>query len=104
MWGWLKDSFSQYATALVSNALVVIVARTIQKSLFDFFEKLTALDNMNVYMLAFMFVIVAWFSKEFLAYMISVVAKLSRVTADSFPTSMNPNGARFLLLKKKWKR
>ena len=49
---------------------------------------------MNVYMLAFMFVIVAWFSKEFLAYMISVVGKLSRVTADSFPTSMNPNGAR----------
>lgn len=94
MWGWLKDSFSQYATALVSNALVVIVARTIQKSLFDFFEKLTSLNNMNVYMLAFMFVIVAWFSKEFLAYMISVVGKLSRVTADSFPTSMNPNGAR----------
>lgn len=94
MWGWLKDSFSQYATALVSNALIVIVARTMQKSLFDFFEKLTSLDNMNVYMLAFIFVIVAWFSKDLLFYIIGVVSKLSRVTADSFPTSLNPNGAK----------
>ncbi|HDR1236514.1 TriE protein [Pasteurella multocida] len=94
MWGWLKDSFSQYATALVSNALIVIVARTMQKSLFEFFEKLTSLDDMNVYMLAFMFVIIAWFSKDFLFYIIGVVGKLSRVTADSFPTSLNPHGAR----------
>lgn len=90
MWGWLKDSFSQYLTALISNALIVIVARTMQKSLFDIFESLTKLGDMNVYMLAFIFVIVAWFSKDLLNYIIGVVSKLARVTADSFPESFNP--------------
>lgn len=94
MWGWLKDSFSQYATALVSNALVVIVSRTMQKSLFEFFDKLVNLGEMNVYMLAFIFVIVAWFSKDFLFYLVGVVKNLARVSADSFPSSLNPNGDR----------
>lgn len=94
MWGWLKDSFAQYATALVSNALIVIVSKTMQKSLFDFFDKLVNIGEMNVYMLAFIFVIVAWFSKDFLLYIISVVRSLARVSADSFPSSLNPTGDR----------
>ncbi|MDH2998057.1 hypothetical protein A1D22_09225 [Pasteurellaceae bacterium LFhippo2] len=101
MWGWLKESFSQYATALISNALVVIVSRTMQKSLFDFFDKLVDLGDMNVYMLAFIFIIVAWFSKDFLFYIIGVVSKLARVSADSFPSSLNSNKEREQALKEK---
>lgn len=91
MWGWLKDSFANYLSALLSNALIVIVARTLQKSLFDFFEKLTYLTDMNVYMLAFMFLMLAIFSVKLLAYLLFVVSKLSSVTVDKFPSSVKDN-------------
>ncbi|WP_414429467.1 type IV secretion system protein, partial [Aggregatibacter actinomycetemcomitans] len=43
MWGWLKDSFAQYLSALLGNALILITVRMIANTILTYSE--VALNN-----------------------------------------------------------
>lgn len=88
MWGWLKQSFNNYLTALLSNALIIIVIRTIQTAIVNFFDTLAnANTDVNVALIGVMFMGVAWVLWNLIMYIIAMVSRLMATTIDQFPAS-----------------
>lgn len=86
MWGWLKQSFNNYLTALLSNALIILVIRTIQKGIVDFFDKLGDVNtDVSVALIGVLFVGVAWVLWYLYIYIIAIVSRLMATTVDQFP-------------------
>ena len=81
MWGFLKDSFSQYATALLSNALALICINVMVKSCIEFIKAQTKLDG-NPYLVAFAFLVFGLVAGMAVKYMVGVVNSVMRVSVE----------------------
>lgn len=86
MWGWLKQSFSNYLSALLGNALIILVIRTLQKVGVDFFDKFkyngeTAPALTGILLLAVAVILIFLY-----IHIIKTVEKLMSVTVDQIPT------------------
>jgi len=85
MWGWLKESFNQYMSALLSNALVIIVVTTILKAIVLFFGSFD-LTGMNVALACFGYVVVGLFGGFTIKYVAGVCNSLMRVSIEKIPS------------------
>jgi len=85
MWGWLKESFNQYMSALLSNALVIIVVTTILKAIVLFFGSFD-LTGMNVALACFGYVVVGLFGGFTIKYVAGICNSLMRVSVEKIPS------------------
>ena len=81
MWGFLKDSFSQYATALLSNALALICINMMVQSCIEFIKEQTKLDG-NPYLVSFAFLVFGVVAGMAVKYMVGVVNSVMRVSVE----------------------
>ena len=81
MWGWLKDSFAQYASALLSNALAMICMNVMVQSSIDFLQ-----DQMNYagnpFLTSFAFLVMGLIAGMAIKYMVGVVNSVMRVSVE----------------------
>lgn len=81
MWGWLKDSFAQFATALLSNALALVCINVMVQSSIDFIKVQMNMDG-NPYLVAFSFIVFGVTAGMAIKYMVSVVNSVMRVSVE----------------------
>lgn len=86
MWGWLKESFNRYMSALLSNALVIIVVTTVLKAIVLFFGSFD-LTGMNVALACFGYVVVGLFGGFTIKYLAGICSSLMSVSIEKIPTT-----------------
>ncbi|MBN6080098.1 type IV secretion system protein [Aggregatibacter actinomycetemcomitans] len=90
MWGWLKDSFAQYLSALLGNALILITVRMIANTILTYSEvALNNGENSNVLLVGTTSLIFCIIFYKLIYKAIDIVSNLSKVTVDKFPSQAN---------------
>jgi len=87
MWGWLKESFNQYMSALLSNALVIIVITTLLKSVVTFFTSFETKSGANVYLVTVAYFVTGFFGAFIIKYLAGICSNLMRVSIEKIPTT-----------------
>lgn len=90
MWGWLKDSFAQYLSALLGNALIIITVRLISGTIIQFASNaLNGSSGSNVLLVGITCCLFCYIFFKLITRAIDIVSNLSKVTVDKFPSQSN---------------
>ena len=81
MWGWLKDSFANWVSALLANAMVLMIMSIISKTVAGFLSSQTAMTG-NPWLVAFSFLGMGLFCGVLVQYLAGVVNSIMRVSAE----------------------
>lgn len=85
MWGWLKESFNQYMSAILTNVLIIIVVTAFLKSLIDFVFAYDVNKGINPVMAGMIYVVIGWFSAKFIGFITLSLMNMMRVSVDKLP-------------------
>lgn len=85
MWGWLKESFNQYMSALLSNALVIIVITAVLRGVVDFFTNF-AVSRGNPFLVAFAYLLTGLFGAFLVKFLAEQCNSLMKVSVEKIPT------------------
>ena len=89
MWGWLKDSFAQYLSALLGNAIIITV-RLISGTIIQFASNaLNGSSGSNVLLVGITCCLFCYIFFKLITRAIDIVSNLSKVTVDKFPSQSN---------------
>lgn len=86
MWGWLKQSFSNYLSALLGNAFIILVIRSLQKLGVDFFDQFKYNGETAPALTGLLLLATAIILAYLYVYIIRIVRNLMAVTVDQIPT------------------
>ena len=90
MWGWLKDSFAQYLSALLGNALILITVRMISNTILEYSSMaLNGGDDSNVLAVGVTCILFCFIFYKLIYKAIDIVSNLSKVSVDRYPSQSN---------------
>lgn len=81
MWGWLKDSFAQFASALLANALALVCINIMVKSSTNFLQAQMTLSG-NVWLVSFSFIVLGAMAGMAIKYMVNVINTIMKVSVE----------------------
>lgn len=87
MWGWLKESFNQYMSAILTNVLIIIVITAFLKGLVDFVIDYEVKTGINPVMAGMIYVVLGFFSAKFIGFIVLSLMNMMRVTVDKLPSA-----------------
>lgn len=85
MWGWLKESFNQYMSAILTNVLIIIVITAFLKGLVDFVIDYEVKTGINPVMAGMIYVVLGFFSAKFIGFITLSLMNMMRVSIDKLP-------------------
>ena len=90
MWGWLKDSFARYLSALLGNALILITVRMISNTILEYSSMaLNGGDDSNVLAVGVTCILFCFIFYKLIYKAIDIVSNLSKVSVDRYPSQSN---------------
>lgn len=81
MWGWLKDTFANFASALLSNALSLVCLNIMVNSSIDFIKAQTNADG-NPFLVSFSFILFGIVAGISIKYIVTVINTVMRVSVE----------------------
>lgn len=93
MWGWLKESFNQYLSAILSNALVIVVVTVFLEAINNFLYEATLSGTLNSLMVAMSYVVIGLFGAALVKYLASQASNLMRVSIEKLPQARSNPGS-----------
>lgn len=88
MWGWLKESFNNYMSALLSNALVIIVMTTTLKAVVGFFESFSVTTG-NTFLVGFSYLLTGLFGAALVKFLAVQTSGLMKLSVERIPNGMS---------------